>query len=250
MELFMKGQKAIVTGASQGIGRAITKALALEGVQVLAVARNQELLDHLKADIKAAGGEPPITLVSELTDTGSAALIATTALTEMGQVDILVNNAGRSQPLDAVGPDEKWQESFTLEFERPRQLTQALLPHFMERKQGVVLNVISTFELKSINASAVAKTALTAWSKQLSAQVGPFNVRVNCLQPGLIDTENTRRIFTPQQRKEFAGANIALGDFGEVEDMANAAVFLVSPRARYVTGAVWNVDGGLRHYPF
>jgi Dehydrogenases with different specificities (related to short-chain alcohol dehydrogenases) len=250
MELFMKGQTAIVTGASQGIGRAITRALALEGVQVMAVARNRELLDGLKADISAAGGVPPITLIAELTHAGSSALIAERALAELGQVNILVNNAGRSQPLDVVGLDDKWQESFILEFERPRQLTQVLLPHFMERKQGVVLNVISTFELKSINASAVAKTALTAWSKQLSAQVGRYNVRVNCLQPGLIDTENTRRMFTPQQRKDFAEANIALGDFGEPEDMADTAVFLVSPRARYVTGAVWNVDGGLRYYPF
>ncbi len=89
-----------------------------------------------------------------------------------------------------------------------------------------------------------------AWSKQLSGQVGRHGIRVNCIQPGLIDTENTRRIFNNEERKAFAEREIPLGDFGEPQDMANMAVFLVSPRARYVTGTVTVVDGGMRYYPF
>jgi 3-oxoacyl-[acyl-carrier protein] reductase len=250
MELYLKEKTAIVAGASQGIGRAIAKELAIEGVRVLAVGRNEQLLHSLGKEVKAAGGVIPVEMVQDLATPDSAVNITKAALSKFGNIDILINNAGRSQPLDVVGPEEKWAESMTLEFERPRQLTQALLPHFIERGQGVILNTISTYELKTINASAVAKTALVAWSKQLSGQVGRYGIRVNCLQPGLIDTANTRRIFSTEQRTAFAEREIALGDFGEAQDMANMAVFLVSPRAGYITGTVNVVDGGLRYYPF
>lgn len=250
MELYLKEKTAIVAGASQGIGRAIAKELAIEGVRVLAVGRNKHLLRSLAEEVEAAGGVTPLEMVQDLAAADSSVEIAKVALSELGKVDILINNAGRSQPLDVIDVDEKWTESMTLEFERPRQLTQALLPQFIERKQGVILNTISTYELKTINASAIAKTALVAWSKQLSGQVGRHGIRVNCIQPGLIDTENTRRIFNNEQRRTFAEREIALGDFGEPQDMANMAVFLVSPRARYVTGTVTVVDGGMRYYPF
>ncbi|MNK92811.1 putative 2,4-dienoyl-CoA reductase [compost metagenome] len=138
----------------------------------------------------------------------------------------------------------------TLDFERPRQLTQQFIPHFITNKQGVILNLGSTYELRMVNGSSVAKAGLVIWSKQLAGQLGQYGIRVNCLQPGLIDTNNIRRFFSAQQRKEFAELEIPMGDFGEPEDIANMAVFLVSPRARYVTGSVIKVDGGLSHYPF
>jgi 3-oxoacyl-[acyl-carrier protein] reductase len=120
----------------------------------------------------------------------------------------------------------------------------------MKREQGVILNIGSTYELRSVNASAVAKAAVMVWSKQLAGQLGQYGVRVNCLQPGLIDTENIRPLFPGDERKKFAERGIPLGDFGEPQDIANMATFLVSPRARYITGAVTVVDGGMRHYPF
>jgi 3-oxoacyl-[acyl-carrier protein] reductase len=138
----------------------------------------------------------------------------------------------------------------TLDFDRPRQLTQQLLPHFMARKQGSILNLASSYELRSINVSAIAKASVVVWSRQLAAQLGPYGIRVNCLQPGLIDTANIRPFFPGDERRKFAEREIPLGDFGEPQDMANMATFLVSPRARYITGTVAVVDGGMRHYPF
>jgi 3-oxoacyl-[acyl-carrier protein] reductase len=138
----------------------------------------------------------------------------------------------------------------TLDFERPRQLTQQLLPHLMDRKQGSILNLASSYELRVINASAVAKASIVAWSKALAGQLGQYGIRVNCLQPGLIDTANIRRIFSGDERRKFAEREIPLGDFGEAQDIANMATFLVSSRARYITGTVVVVDGGMRHYPF
>ena len=250
MELHLQGKTAVVTGASQGMGRAITKALANEGVKVFATARNEALLRGLKEEIINTGGVEPLIFVQDIMRPDGPANIATAALQQLGHVDILINNAGRSQPLEVVGDEQGWSDSMGLDFDRPRQLTQQLLPYMMERRKGVILNIASTYELRSVNASAVAKASLIVWSKQLAAQLGPYGIRVNCLQPGLIDTENIRRFFPGEARQQFAQSAIPLGDFGEPEDIANMATFLVSPRARYITGSVAVVDGGMRHYPF
>ncbi|SDG92659.1 SDR family NAD(P)-dependent oxidoreductase [Chitinophaga filiformis] len=250
MDLYLKGKTAVVSGASQGIGRAIAKELAAEGVKVFATARNEELLHSLREEIVAVGGKEPVIFVQDFIAADAPQKIAAAALSSLGHVDILVNNTGRSAPMDVVGPEDEWEGAMTLDFNRHRQLTQALLPHFMERKQGAILNIISTYELRSVNGSAVAKAAIVVWSKQLAGQLGKYGIRINCLQPGLIDTENIRRFFSGDERKQFAEREIPLGDFGEPQDLADMAVFLVSPRARYVTGSVAVVDGGMRHYPF
>lgn len=250
MDLYLNGKIAVVSGASQGFGRAITKELAMEGVKVFATARNEKLLNELKLEIVEAGGVEPIIFIQDFLTVDAPKKIAMAAMKALGQVDILINNTGRSQPLDIIGEEERWEESLTLDFSRHRQLTQELLPQFMGRKQGTILNIASTYELRSINASAVAKSALVSWSKQLSGQLGKYSIRVNCLQPGLIDTENTRRFFSSEERREFAEREIPLGDFGVPQDIANMAAFLVSSRASYVTGSVAVVDGGMRHYAF
>jgi len=250
MDLYLKGKTAVVTGASQGMGRAIARELAMEGVLVLATARNEALLHSLGNEVTAAGGREPVTLIQDLTAPDGPEKIATAALSRLGHVDILVNNAGRSRPLEVVGPEAAWREAMTLDFDRHRQLTQQLLPHLMARRQGVILNIGSTYELRAVNASAVAKAAVMVWSKQLAGQLGQYGIRVNCLQPGLIDTENIRPFFPGGERRKFAEREIPLGDFGEPQDIANMAAFLVSPRARYITGTVAVVDGGMRHYPF
>lgn len=250
MDLYLKGKKAVVTGASQGLGRAITKELAAEGVTVLAVARNMENLDSLKKEIEEAGGQVQLLWSQDFLAADGPEKIAQAALSQLGEIDILVNNAGRSQPLGVIGAEEAWEESMKLDFTHHRRLTQLLLPQFMERKQGAILNLASTYELRMINASAVAKASLIAWSKQLASQLAPYNIRVNSIQPGLIDSAQIRRMFSPEERKQFAQREIPMGDFGRPEDIANMAVFLVSPRAGYVTGTVAVVDGGMRRYAF
>jgi 3-oxoacyl-[acyl-carrier protein] reductase len=250
MDLYLKGKTAIVSGASQGFGRAITKELAMEGVKVFATARNGNLLNSLKNEIITDGGVEPVTFVQDFVAHDGPQNIATAALAALGTIDILINNAGRSRPLDVIGAEDEWTAAMTLDFDRHRQLTQQLLPQFMAQRQGSILNIISTYELRSINASAVAKASIAAWSKQLASQLGSYGIRVNCLQPVLIDTENIRPYFPGDERLKFAEREIPLGDFGEPQDIANMATFLVSPRARYITGSVAVVDGGMRHYAF
>ena len=250
MDLHLNEKRAIVTGASQGIGRAIAKTLASEGVQLFITARSGELLDSLSEEILKANGRQPYKFPYDFLAADAPQKIADAALASLGDIDILINNVGRSRAVDVIGNEDEWDTGMALDFTRHRQLTQALLPHFMKRKHGSILNITSTYELRHVNVSAVAKASLTVWSKQLAGQLGELGIRINCLQPGLIDTANTRRIFSDDEMKSFASKEIPMGKFGEPEDMADMATFIVSPRAKYITGSVVVVDGGLRHYAF
>src|SRR6266481_5559027 len=136
MDLDLKSRTAVVTGASIGIGRAIAKGLAMEGVRVVAVARRKDLLDKLVQEIQAAGGAAVIPVAQDIMQPDAAGKLAATAVAELGHVDILVNNAGGSRPLPVDAPDSDWDEAMALNFTRYRQVAHALLPQ-IDRKSVV-----------------------------------------------------------------------------------------------------------------
>ncbi|MHC2086628.1 SDR family NAD(P)-dependent oxidoreductase [Methylobacterium sp. CM6244] len=250
MDLQLNGKTALVTGASQGLGRAIVKALAAEGVRVFATARNPELLACLATEIGRDGGVVPTVFEQDFMAEDGPKRIAEAALSALGPLDILVNNAGGSRPMAIDAPEEQWIEGMTLNFDRHRQLTQALLPNFLARKAGSIVSISGNLEPEVVNAAMVAKAGLVVWSKGLSEQLGQHGITVNCIQPGLIDTAQIRRLYPGDERRKFAEREIAMRDFGEPEDVGNAVTFIVSPRARYITGIVLTVDGGMRRYAF
>jgi len=250
MDLHLSGKTALVTGASQGLGRAIVKTLAAEGVKVFATARNRDLLASLLSEVEVEGGVAPIVFEQDFVAQDGPEKIADAALAALGHVDILVNNAGGSRPMAIDAPEEHWVEGMTLNFDRHRQLTQRLLPNFLEHKSGAIISLSGNLEPEVVNAAMVAKAGLVVWSKGLSEQLGQHGVTVNCVQPGLIDTAQIRRLYPDGERAKFANREIALRDFGEPQDVANAVTFLASPRARYITGTVMLVDGGMRRYSF
>ena len=250
MDLQLSGKTAVVTGASMGLGRATAKALAAEGVKVFAVARTEPLLAELAAEIRAAGGPEPVCSACDFVASNGPERIVAEAIRALGAVDILVNNAGGSRPTAWDADDDAWEEGHTLNFTRHRQLTQLLLPQMMERRSGRVISVSGSLELKAVNTAAAAKAALVVWSKGLSHEMGRHGITVNCIEPGLIDTAQIRRLFPGDARRVYADQHIALGDFGEPADVAAAITFLASGPARYITGITLGVDGGMRYRSF
>jgi 3-oxoacyl-[acyl-carrier protein] reductase len=250
MDLQLKGRTALVTGASMGIGRAIAKGLAAEGVKVAVVARRHERLEALAEEIVGAGGPPPSVIVADVMAADAAAAIGGEALAGLGHVDILVNSAGGSRPLPLDAPEEDWDEAMTLNFTRVRQLTHALLPSMMARRWGRILNISGKSEPFGLNAAFAAKAAIHAWAKGLSRDVGRLAITVNSIAPGRIISEQILRNYPPEERKKFSAEEIPVGAYGQPEDLAVLAVFLASPLAHYITGTVIPVDGGLRRYQF
>src|SRR6195952_961646 len=249
MELDLKSRTAVVTGASIGIGRAIAKGLAREGVRVVAVARRNDLLEKLVQEVKADGGTI-IPLAQDIVQPDAATKLAAAAVAELGHVDILVNNAGGSRPLPVDAPDSDWDEAIALNFTSYRRIAHALLPQMIERKWGRIVNITGKSEPEGLNAAFAAKAAVHAWSKGLSREVGQHGITVNCIPPGRIMSEQIRRKYSDEFRAEQSANEIPVGRYGEPEELAALAVFLCSPLARYITGTVMPVDGGLRRYAF
>jgi 3-oxoacyl-[acyl-carrier protein] reductase len=250
MDLQLAGKTALVTGASMGIGRAIARGLAAEGVRLAVVARRRELLETLAAEIAAAGATRPAIIVQDFMAEDAAPRIAAAALEALGSVEILVNCAGGSRPMPLDAPEARWVEAITLNFTRQRQLTHALLPQMMARRWGRIINITGKSEPEKLNAAFAAKAAMHAWAKGLSRDVGRDGITVNSIAPGRIISEQILRNYPPEDRKRFSETEIPVGEYGQPEDLAVLAVFLASPLARYITGTVVPVDGGLRRYQF
>ncbi|MCW5605656.1 MAG: SDR family oxidoreductase [Burkholderiales bacterium] len=251
MDLRLKGRTALVTGASQGIGRAIAQGLAAEGVRVCIAARRRNLLAELSKEIVAAGGVEPAIVAIDIMEEDAPWRLADAARAALGSIDILINSAGGSRPAIPVdAPEEEWDSVMALNFIRVRQLTHAVLPGMIERRWGRVINISGKSEPDALLAATPAKAAIHAWSKGLSREVGRQGITVNCIPPGRIMSEQIRRKYSEEYRAEQSAREIPVGRYGEPEELAVLAVFLASPLASYITGAVLPVDGGLRRYAF
>lgn len=247
MDLRLKGKNAIVTGASSGIGRAIAKGLAAEGVRVVVSGRRENELQSLAREIEKEGGPKPVIVVHDAMDEGYVDAIAKGA-EAAGPIEILVNNAGGSRAFGKDATEQQWQEAFTLNFTRHRQLTNRVIPQMVEKKFGRVINITGKSEPDGVNGAFSAKAAIAAWSKGLSREVGKHGITVNCVAPGRIMSDQIRRNYTPEYRAWQSEHEIPVGRYGEPEELGDLVVFLASPRAGYITGVVYPVDGGLRRY--
>lgn len=251
MDLQLKGKTALVTGASMGIGRAIAKGLAGEGVSVCIAARRRNLLESLAGEIVASGGTAPSVVEVDILEDGAPRRLAGSACNALGHIDILVNCAGGSRPpIPIDAPEEEWHYAMTLNFVRVRQLTHAVLPGMIEQRWGRIINISGKSEPDRLIAATPAKAAVHAWSKGLSREVGRHGITVNCIPPGRIMSEQIRRKYSEEFRAAQSASEIPVGRYGEPEELACLAVFLASPIARYITGTVMPVDGGLRRYAF
>jgi 3-oxoacyl-[acyl-carrier protein] reductase len=246
MELGIRGKTALVTGASMGIGRGIATALAREGVRLAVVARRRNLLEELEKEL----GQKLVIIEQDFLQPGAPDNIAEKALQGLGSVEILINNAGGSRKFTLESSEEQWEEALTLNFTRQRQLAHKLLPQMMAGKWGRIVNITGKSEPEGLNGAFAAKAAMHSWAKGLSREVGRHGITVNSIPPGRIMSEQILRNYPPEYRKKQSEEEIPVGEYGQPADIANLVCFLVSPLARYITGTVIPVDGGLRRYQF
>lgn len=251
MDLQLAGKTALITGASAGIGRGIASALAAEGVQTVIAARRLEALNELADEVEKSGAPKPVCISSDLYEDNASVKLAEAALAAVGHIDILINNAGGSRPFaDLHVDEERWEEAFTLNFHRPRQLADALIDQMIERQWGRIINITGKSEPDHVNGAFCAKAGIHSWAKGLSRMVGKHGITVNSIPPGRIHSEQIYRNYTPEYRQWQCENEIPMARYGEPEDLAALATFLSSPLASYITGTVIPVDGGLRRYQF
>ncbi len=246
MDLGIRGRTALVTGASMGIGRGIAAALAKEGVRLAVVARRKKLLEELQAET----GAQLVIIEQDFLQDDAPERISKAALDGLGSVEILVNNAGGSRRFTLEASEAQWHEALTLNFTRQRQLAHRLLPQMIARKWGRIVNITGKSEPEGLNGAFAAKAAVHSWAKGLSREVGKHGITVNCIPPGRIISEQILRNYSAAQRARESEHDIPVGEYGQPADIANLVCFLVSPLARYITGTVIPVDGGLRRYQF
>lgn len=246
MDFALGGKTALVTGASMGIGRAIAASLVKEGARVAVMARRGNLLEALEKEL----GAKLVVIQQDFMEEGSPDRIARAALEGLGSVQILVNNAGGSRRFTLDASEEQWNEAITLNFTRQRQLAHRLLPQMIAGKWGRIINITGKSEPEGLNGAFCAKAAMHSWSKGLSREVGKHGITVNCVPPGRIISEQILRNYPPEFRKRESEHDIPVGEYGQPQDLANLVCFLASPLARYITGTVIPVDGGLRRYQF
>lgn len=240
----LEGQTALITGAGRGIGRAIAEELALLGAKVHLVARSADQLAEVKAAIEAAGGLAELTAA----DLGSPeGLNAVVAAIDSEKPAILVNNAGITKDNILLRmKDEQWDEVMNLNLRSAFVLTRAASKLMLKARYGRIINLTSVIGIRG-NAGqanyAASKAGLIGFTRSAARELGARNITVNAVAPGYIGTDMTEGL--PDSVKEGILTQIPLGRMGKPHDIARMVAFLAHPDSEYITGQVFNVDGGM-----
>jgi len=249
MDLGLKGKVAMLTGASRGLGRAMARALAEEGVRLSICARGAEALEAAARELRASGhdvfAEP-----ADVTDSAQARRWVENTVKHFGGVDVLVNNAGGArQGTLAELPESEWRASFDANFFSAVGLVRLCAPEMQKRGGGAIINISSIYgrEVGGPIAYNTSKAALISFTKMLARELATKNIRVNSVAPGsiLYPGGNWERRFreNPDFERDFVSHNLPAGRLGRPEEVAYAVVMLASPRASWITGACIPVDG-------
>ena len=259
MDLGLRDKVAVITGASIGIGLAVAEGLAAEGSHIVMAAREGHRLKEEAARVAKAHGVRTLAVACDVATATGCDALAAAALKEFGGADILINNAGTgSNETIQEAPDEKWQYYWDLHVMAAVRLARGLVPSMKKRGGGVVLHNASICAVQPLWYEPIyntTKAALMMFSKTLSTEVIKDNIRVNCINPGLIQTPDwvkTAKQLTADKGGDWQGYLQAVADehatikrFGTAEELAHFFVFLCSDKATYSVGSTYFVDGGM-----
>lgn len=255
MDLELTGKVAIVTGGSRGIGEGIARGLAAEGARLVICARGAEALEATAEALRGEGAEVEA-LPLDLTDPEAGAALVERAHSRFGGVDVVVNNVGgnRRKPFEET-TDEDWRELFDLNVASAFRVTRAAIPALRARGGGSVVFIASIFGREAggpgLSIYNTTKSAMISAARIMALELASEGIRVNSVAPGSIRFPGgswDRRVReNPEQMAEWVEANLPLGRFGTVEEVANLVTFLASPRASLLTGTCIPVDGSQGH---
>lgn len=257
MDLGLKNAKVFVAASSSGLGAATARRFSLEGADVVINGRDAARLNAAAAAIRQESGGKVIALVGDVTDSASIAALIERAAAELGGLDVLVTNAGGPPPgnFDSTAPDT-WESAFQLTFMSNVHLIRAALPYLRSSPRAAILTITSVSVKEPIDnliLSNSLRMGVIGLTKSLARELGPQGIRVNSILPGWTRTERVTQLMqnraqtqgiSVEQAMKNQGANTPLGRMGEPEEFANVAVFLCSPAASYIHGAMVPVDGG------
>jgi NAD(P)-dependent dehydrogenase (short-subunit alcohol dehydrogenase family) len=254
----LRGKRAIVTGASSGIGRAIALQLADHGAAVAAAGRDPERTAEICAEIERRGGRA-VSCTGDVGDEADAATIVETAVAHLGGIDVLVNCAGIGSTY--VRLLHEWEADDFDQILRTNLrgcflMSKLAIPHMLVAGGGAIVHISSVSAITVWSGEApygVSKAALNALSDHIAVEYGPLGIRSNALLPGMIDTPMHRHFLEElpngAEVEEQLRQRHPIGRFGNVEEVATTAVFLCSDAAPFMTGAHLTIDGGYRHGP-
>lgn len=242
----LANQTAVVTGAGRGIGHAIALAFAQAGADVVCISRTAENAEKAAGDVRAAGRRAWAHGL-DVADSAAVAKTAEAILAEVPRIDVLVNNAGVTRDgLLMRMSDEDWDTVLNTNLKGAFNVTKAFVRAFIRQRAGRIINISSVIGLMG-NAGqcnyAASKAGLIGFTKSLARELASRSITANVLAPGFIETDMTAVLNEEIRAHVLKG--IPMGCFGKAEDIAQAALFLASPAARYVTGQVLAVDGGM-----
>lgn len=259
MNTSLAGRRALVCGASQGIGRACAVELASLGCAVTLLARNAPALEAARASLAPPGdaAQAHETLALDFADTAGLAVGVEAAIKSHGGFDIFINNTGGPAAGRAVDAEPaQYAQAFAMHIVTAQTLVRLLVPRMQERRFGRIVNIISTSvkaPIPGLGVSNTIRAAVANWAKTLSLELAPHGITVNNILPGYTDTERLRALManraaaqkkTEQAVRDEWLASIPAGRFGEASEVAAVAAFLCTPAAAYVNGVNIPVDGG------
>lgn len=247
IQVDLKGQNAVVTGATRGIGFGVAKALSAAGAAVACIGTNAEKLNQSVAEIVEAGGSAKA-YICDVSKSEDVAAAGKQILEDFdGKVDILVNNAGITRDmLVRRMTDEQWDDVIAVNLRGPFLVTRAFVEAMRKKKYGRIVNISSISGLIGNRGQAnysASKAGVIGFTRTVSKELANRNITVNSIAPGFIETDMTA-VLDPAIVTEMKN-RIPLGRFGAPEDIANAVLYFVSPDSSFVTGQVIAIDGGM-----